>query len=133
MIYMYRASGDQTICVISQAVWKVETCWYEEEENKDTRLLNVPAARMVSVETERAEIIPFVEEKRDLVRMEVCGGPGFEREKIDIRESVPHIKLTFSDDEGGMYSCPSREKVIAFGERYRSRLSMRGYDARNYH
>ena len=67
-------------------------CSYDEE-NKETVLLNVPAARMLSIEVDRADMIPFVEEKSFLVEIEVCGGPGFEMENMEIKESVPQIKL----------------------------------------
>ena len=57
-------------------------------------LLNVPAARILSwADTDSEEIIPFEGGKSFLVQMEVWGGPGFEIENIDIRESVPQIKL----------------------------------------
>jgi len=55
--------------------------------------LNVPAARILSDDVDNADTIPFVEEKRFLVGIEVCGGPGFEIENIEMRESVPQIKL----------------------------------------
>lgn len=64
------------------------------EENRVIILLNVPAARtLFSGDVDNADMIPFVDEKRFLVEMEVCGGPGFEIEKIEIRESVPQIRL----------------------------------------
>ena len=64
-----------------------------EGENREIVLLNVPAARIPSDDTDNADIIPLVEEKSFLVEMEVCGGAGFEIENIEIRESVPQIKL----------------------------------------
>ena len=67
-------------------------CSYDGE-NRETVLLNVPAARMLSDEVDSADIIPFVEEKSFLVEIELCGGPGFEMENIEIKESVPQIKL----------------------------------------
>jgi hypothetical protein len=62
-------------------------------ENKETTLLKVPAARILSGDVDNADTIPFVGEKRFLVGIEVCGGPGFEIENIEMRESVPQIKL----------------------------------------
>jgi hypothetical protein len=67
-------------------------CSYEGE-NKGTILLNVPAARMLSDEVDRADMIPFVEERSFFVEIEVWGGPGFEIENTEIKESVPQIKL----------------------------------------
>lgn len=70
-------------------------CSYDEE-NKETTLLNVPAARISPDETDNADTIPLAEGKRDLVSMDVRGGPGFDIENTEIRELVPQISLKIS-------------------------------------
>jgi hypothetical protein len=54
----------------------------------------LPAARIESWETDNAEIIPLVDEGLSfLVDILVCGPPGTEIEKIEIKDSEPHIRL----------------------------------------
>lgn len=71
--------------------------------------MNVPDARILSGDDDNADTIPFVEEKSFLVGIEVCGGPGFEIENIERRESVPQIKLL---SEGSVVlSCTLRHRA----------------------
>jgi hypothetical protein len=54
----------------------------------------VPIARMLSEETDNAEIIPRKGKSGILqVEIEVWGEPGTRKENTEIQESVPHIKL----------------------------------------
>jgi hypothetical protein len=71
-MYIYRESGLHLICVIPDPldVRKVEICSYDGE-NKETILLNVPAARMLSDEVDRADMAPFVEGRSFFVEIEV--------------------------------------------------------------
>ena len=64
-------------------------------EKSETILLNVPAAKRESEDSERAEIIPLVCGRSLVVEMEVYGGPGYEMENIEIMELVPQIRLSF--------------------------------------
>ena len=57
-------------------------------------MLNLAAARIESRETERAEMMPLVDDGSSfLVDIDVYGLPGFESENIEISDSVPHIRL----------------------------------------
>jgi len=67
-------------------------CSYSDE-NKDTVLLKAPAARILSGETDNAEIIPFDGISSLLVLIVVRGPPGLDNEKIETQEFVPHIRL----------------------------------------
>lgn len=77
-------------------------------------LLNLPAARIESPETDNAETTPLVGEGLNfLVEILVWGFPGLEMEKIDISDSEPHIRLQSTSNSGRMgYSSASLEKVI---------------------
>ena len=71
--------------------------WSYVEEKREIELLNLPAARIESLETDKAEITPLVGEGDNfLVEMLVWGLPGLEMENIDIKDSEPHIRLTLT-------------------------------------
>ena len=63
------------------------------EENSDTVLLNEPAAKISSEDTDKADIIPLDGNRSLVVVMLVCGGPRNANEKIEMREFVPQIRL----------------------------------------
>jgi hypothetical protein len=63
-------------------------------EKREMTLLNVPAAMMPCSVVEIAETIPVIGVSGiPLVEIEVWGGPGIAREKNEMSEFVPHIKL----------------------------------------
>ena len=93
-MYKYRPSGLQWNSVIPDPfdVEKDEMRSYEDE-NRETTLLNDPAVRMLSGETDSAETMPFDGRSNFVVLIEVCGTPGCDSEKIEMSEFVPQIKL----------------------------------------